>query len=97
MLDISTSDTGLPPGSKLSIFLERAPDSFILMRSDTDLEDYKLVLMECNLFCPVMQLSLNVFNELNSLFSTRNVAVHYRKENNKTSLLILITNSFKSN
>lgn len=79
MLDISTSDTSLPPGSKLQITLERAEDSFILMCPDTDLERYKLVLMDCNLYVPIGQLSQTVFNELNTLFATRNVCLNYRK------------------
>jgi hypothetical protein len=78
-LDICTSETGLPPGTKLQVNLERAEDSFVLMRESSDTENYKLVISDINLYCPVAQLSQSTFHELNTLFATKNVALHYRK------------------
>jgi len=78
-LDLVSCETGLPFGTKVKIELDKAPDAFVLMRESTDTENYKFKILECNLFVPVAQLALPVFNQLSSLLAEKSVELHYRK------------------
>jgi len=78
-LDLVSCDSGLPFGTKVRIELDKAPDSFVLTRESTDTENYKLKFLECNLFVPIAQVTLPVFNQISSLFAEKSVEIHYRK------------------
>ena len=64
-LDLSSCESGLPPGTKVRIELDKAPDSFILFKDPSDTEEYKFKILDCVLYVPIAQLSLPVFNQLN--------------------------------
>jgi len=78
-LDLVSVETGLPPGTKIAISLDRAPDSFVLKREADDTENYKLQFLECTLYCPVAQLELQVYNQISSYYSEKSVVLHYRR------------------
>lgn len=78
-LDLSSCEAGLPPGTKVRIELDKAPDSFILFRDSADTENYKFKITDCNLYVPVAQLATPVFNQLNSLLTEKSVALHFRR------------------
>jgi len=69
-------------GTKLKIELDRAKDSFVLMKEASDTESYKLKLTYIALYMPIGVLSQNVFSEINSLLTkgTENkpVLIQYR-------------------
>ena len=77
-LDLISCTTGLPPGTKVQIELDRASDDFVLMKAATDTEDYQLEL-HCNLFVPIAQLSTALFSEIGSTFAHRSISLHFRR------------------
>lgn len=78
-LDLSSSTCGLPPGTKVQIELDRSSDEFVLLKQSTDTESYKLVLLDCNLFVPVAQLSAPLYSEIASVFSHKSIGLHFRR------------------
>lgn len=78
-LDLVSCQTGLPPGTKICIELEKSENSFVILSQKTDTEKYKLKLNECNFYVPIAQLSSSVYNELSSILTTKSVGIHYRK------------------
>jgi len=78
-LDLSSCESGLPPGTKVRIELDKAPDSFILFKDPSDTEEYKFKILDCVLYVPIAQLSLPVFNQLNSLLNEKSVTLHFRR------------------
>jgi len=78
-LDLISCTTGLPPGTKVQIELDRASDDFVLMKAATDTEDYQLELLHCNLFVPIAQLSTALFSEIGSTFAHRSISLHFRR------------------
>lgn len=78
-LDLVSISSGLPPGTKVTIELDKAPDSFILMKDDSDTENYKFKFLQCNLYVPVAQVTLPVYNQFNSLFAEKSVQLHFRR------------------
>jgi len=86
-LDLSSSTTGLPPGTKVCIELDRASDDFVIMKKSNDTEVYKVVLMDCNLFVPIAQLSAPLFSEIGSTFSHQSMSIHFRRIEVKTLTL----------
>lgn len=49
------------------------------MREANDNEDYKIVITSCNLYIPVAQVSASVYNELNSLITSKSIALNFRR------------------
>jgi len=78
-LDLISCTTGLPPGTKVKIELDRSRDDFLLMKKSDDTENYKLELLECNLFIPIAQLSAPLFSEIGSAFSHQSINIHFRR------------------
>ena len=78
-LDLISCTTGLPPGTKVQIELDRASDDFVLMKAATDTEDYQLELLHCNLFVPIAQLSTALFSEIGSTFAHRSISLQFRR------------------
>ena len=79
LLDLSSCDTGLPPHTKVSISLEKASSEFCLMRKEGDTENYQVKFLDVNLYVPVAQVSQPTFNEISNLFTTKSIALHYRR------------------
>ena len=79
LLDLSSCESGLPPGTKVGITLEKASSEFCLMRKEGDNENYQVKFLDVNLYVPVAQLSQPTFNEISSLFTTKNIGLHYRR------------------
>lgn len=86
-IDLSSSTTGLPPGTKVCIELDRSSDDFVIMKRPDDTTVYKVVLMDCNLFVPVAQLSAPLFSEIGSTFSHQSMSIHFRRIEVKTLTL----------
>lgn len=78
-LDLHSLDSGLPPQTKAQIQLVKNKSSFVLMREKSDTENYEIKITQCNLFVPIAQVSAPIFNELNTVFSSKNVSLHFRK------------------
>jgi len=77
--DLISATTGLPPGTKVSIELDRASDEFVLLKEETDTEKYKLKLLSVLLFVPIAQLSQDVFLEIDSILTKKKpVGIQYR-------------------
>lgn len=51
--DLVSCESGLPPGTKIKLELERAPDQFVLMSDSTDTENYKIELKKNYALCAV--------------------------------------------
>ena len=90
-LDFNGLDSGLPPGTKVQIQLVKNNDSFMLLKQKGDTENYQLKITHINLYVPIAQVSAPIFGEINSLFTTKSVALHYRK----TEVRLLTIPSFK--
>ena len=78
-LDLVGCPTGLIPGTKVSIELERSSDDFFLMKEATDNTTYKVKLLGLFLYVPVAQLSSTTFSEIERVLVSKSVAIHYRK------------------
>lgn len=78
-LDLISCETGLLPGTKVRIELDKAPSSFVLSKPTTDAEKYQFQITDISLYVPVAVLSLPVYNQLNTIFAEKSVAIHYRK------------------
>lgn len=78
-LDFISCTTGLPPGTKVKIELDRSSDDFVLMKKADDTENYKVELLSCYVFVPVAQLSAPLFTEIGSLFSHESINIHFRR------------------
>lgn len=84
--DLIACETGLPPHTKVKIELDRAPDAFVLQCASTDTEKYKIKILSADLYVPVAQLSISVYNELSTYMARtadgtfrNDVAIHYRR------------------
>ena len=79
LLDLSSCESGLPPGTKVGITLEKASSEFCLMRKEGDTEKYQVKFLDVNLYVPVAQLAQPTFNEISVLFTTKSIGLHYRR------------------
>jgi len=77
--DLISATTGLPPGTKISIELDRSSNEFVLLKEDSDTEKYKLKLLSIQLFVPIAQLSQEVFLEIDSILTKKKpVGIQFR-------------------
>jgi len=80
-----STETPLPPGSKILLEFDRNDDEFVILCPESDSEKYKINLIEFNLYIPVAELSQNVYQEFNALLTrpreskTASVSIHYRR------------------
>ena len=79
LMDLSSCESGLPPGTKVSITLEKSASEFCLMKKSDDTEKYQVKFLDVNLYVPVAQLSQPTFNEISTLFATKSIGLHYRR------------------
>ena len=79
MTDLSSCETGLPPGTKVCISLEKASSAFCIMKPNSDTEKYQVKFNDVNIYVPVAALSQPTYNEISSLFATKNIGLHYRR------------------
>lgn len=80
--DLIACQTGLPPGTSAKIKLDLSDPSFLLICPVSDTERYKIKILNIALYVPVAQLSLPVYQELNSLMTTKaqkSISIHYRR------------------
>ena len=83
--DLISTETPLPPGSKISLEFDRSDDEFVILRPATDNEKYKIKLHQFNLYIPVAELSQNVYQEFNALLTKPReskagaINIHYRR------------------
>ena len=63
--------------------LDRSDDAFIFMTKEDDTEKYCLKILNIALYVPVAQLSVSVFQEINTILTKKNepkaVGIHYRR------------------
>ena len=78
LLDL-TSASGLPPSCKIKIELDKSSDEFFLLTQNSDPEKYKVKFLNICLFVPVAQLSQTVYNQISTLHTKQDVAIHYRR------------------
>ncbi len=83
MHDLIACETGLPPNTKVRIDLDIADSAFFLMCPKTDSEKYQFKIKNIALFVPVAQLSMPVYQEINSILTRKNepksIVIHYRR------------------
>jgi hypothetical protein len=83
MHDLIACETGLPPNTKVKIDLDKSDNAFFLMCPDDDKEEYQFKIKNIVLFVPVAQLSMPVYQELNSILTRKNepksIVIHYRR------------------
>lgn len=81
--DLSSCESGLPPGVKVKFELERSKDEFFLMKQSSDNEKYKVKIININLLMPIAQLTQGVFNEYNTILTrqidNKPVGISFRK------------------
>jgi len=78
-LDLLACQTGLIPNTKVLIELTRAEDKFVLVRQDGDNENYKIKILDCNIYVTIAQLAAPTFGELSHLLTEKSVPLHFRK------------------
>ena len=79
LTDLVSCESGLPPNCKIKIELDRRPDEFVLMVKDGDNEKYHIKLTNICLLVPVAQLSQPVFQQLSTVQTKEDVAIHFRR------------------
>ncbi len=62
--DLSSTETGILPGVGLRIELAFSSDDFLLQTPKADVEKYKLTIEKATLYCPVAQLSAEMFRKI---------------------------------
>ena len=83
--DLISTETPLPPCSKIYVEFDRSEDEFVILKPATDKENYKINLIEFSLYVPVSELSQNVYQEFNALLTKPResmsgaVNIHYRR------------------
>ncbi len=83
MHDLIACETGLPPNTKVRFDLDKSDDAFFLMCPKDDTEKYQFQIKSIALFVPVAQLSMPVYQEMNSILTRKNepkaIVIHYRR------------------
>jgi hypothetical protein len=83
MHDLIACETGLPPNTKVRIDLDKSENSFFLMCPSDDTEKYQFQIKNIALYVPVAQLSMPVYQEINSILTRKNepkaIVIHYRR------------------
>jgi hypothetical protein len=83
MHDLIACETGLPPNTKVRFDLDVSDNAFFLMCPKEDKEKYQFQIKNIALFVPVAQLSMPVYQEINSILTRKNepkaIAIHYRR------------------
>ena len=83
--DLISTETPLPPGSKISLEFDHSDDEFVILCPASDAEKYKINLIEFNLYIPVAELTQNVYQEFNALLTKPReskagaINIHYRR------------------
>jgi hypothetical protein len=83
MHDLIACETGLPPNTKVRIDLDKSENNFFLMCPSDDTEKYQFQIKNICLYVPVAQLSMPVYQEINSILTRKNepkaIVIHYRR------------------
>jgi hypothetical protein len=83
MHDLIACETGLPPNTKVRFDLDKSDPEFFLMCPSDDTEKYQYKIKNIALFVPVAQLSMPVYQEINSILTRKNepksIVIHYRR------------------
>ncbi len=83
MHDLIACETGLPPNTKVRIDLDKANNAFFIMSTKGDTEEYQFKITNICLFVPVAQLSMPIYQEINSILTRKNepkaIVIHYRR------------------
>lgn len=83
--DLISTETPLPPGSKILLEFDRNDDEFVILRPESDTQKYKINLIDFSLYIPIAELSQNVYDEFNALLTKPRdsksgvVNIHYRR------------------
>lgn len=95
--DLITCESGLPPGTKVKLELDRAEDKFILMKESTDTTDYKLKLLYIALYMPIASISETVSREISTFLTKDNpIKIQYRNIEIRPLTITKNTQSFYS-
>ena len=95
--ELASATCGIPPSCKIKLELDRTPDEFFLMTLPTDESKYKVKILNIVLFVPVAQLSQNVFNQISTLHTKEDIAIHYRRLEVRPFSLNRSSEEFNSN
>jgi len=83
MHDLIACETGLPPDTKVRIDLDKSDNAFFIMCPNDDKEEYQFQIKNICLYVPVAQLSMPVYQEINSILTRKNepksIVIHYRR------------------
>lgn len=81
--ELSSCQTGLPPGVKAKFLLTKNNPLFVIQSAASDTKTYAYKILSANLYVPVAQLSLSVYNELSTIMARKHdpksVAIHFRR------------------
>jgi len=84
-------------GTKVKLELDRAKDSFVLMKEESDTDNYKLKLLYIALYMPIASISQEVSREINSIITKDNpVKIQYRNIEIRPLTITKQTTSFYS-
>ena len=97
LIDLASASCGLPPSCKVKIQLDRTSDEFFLLSLKTDPEKYKVKILNICLLVPVAQLSQPVYNQIQTLHTKQDVAIHYRRLEVRSFSLNRNSEEFNSN
>ncbi len=83
MHDLIACETGLPPNTKVRFDLDKSDNAFFIMCPSDDTEKYQFQIKNIALYVPVAQLSMPVYQEINSILARKNepksIVIHYRR------------------
>ncbi len=83
MHDLIACETGLPPNTKVRFDLDKSENAFFIMCPNDDKEQYQFKITNIALYVPVAQLSMPVYQEINSILTRKNepksIVIHYRR------------------
>ena len=83
MHDLIACETGLPPDTKVRIDIDKSDNAFFIMCPSDDKEEYQFQIKNISLYVPVAQLSMPVYQEINSILTRKNepksIVIHYRR------------------
>ncbi len=77
--DLGSTETGLIPGLGLRVELGFSTSAFLLQKPTTDTSDYKISIKNMQLFCPVAQLSADIFRKLEAKLARENASLYIRR------------------
>ncbi len=77
--DLGSANAALCPGLGMKVELVFAPQEFVIQVPEADSGKYKLTVTDATLFCPVAQVSADMFRKIEKNLEEKNMRMYIRK------------------